>query len=107
MRLEQSPDGVPRFRRRFVGGKKGRRPIAEIDAKDLREAARALKLGTGTLASSATTAVQALPRIQREDVKNRALAALVRSARWTLEVIKRHGYEVPWVTFDETDDEEE
>jgi hypothetical protein len=103
--MESSPDGVMRARRRFVGQtKRGRRSITDLDREDLAEARRELEVGTDGLAAADGPALQQLPKIQRDDVKAQALAKLVSAGRWIVEVVKRHGYEVP---FEIVEDEEE
>lgn len=96
-RLEQSPDGKPRLRTRYVGqGKRGRRPQSDLDREDLEAAIKALALGSDGLRYwRQVDAERQIPRVQRDDVKHQALAKLVQAGRWIVEVIKRHGYEVP------------
>lgn len=106
-RMEQSPDGVPRIRRRFVGQtKRGRRSIADLDRDDLGEARRELEIGMDGLAAAAAPSTQQLPRVQRDDVRNEALSKLVAAGRWITEVLKRHGYEIPTVIADDEDSDE-
>lgn len=90
-RLEQSPDGKPRARRRFHGqGKRGRQSIEQLDAQDMADARRCVDEGWQGLAYYRSAEVQALPRIQREDVRREALAKLRRGQRWLEEIIDRH-----------------
>lgn len=105
-RIEQSPDGVPRARRRFVGsGKRGRKSIESMDSEDLEAALRSLSQGTKGLAFARSQEVAQLPKVQRDDVKAQALAKLVSAGRWIVEVVKRHGYEIPIMVVDEGEDE--
>lgn len=106
--VEQSPDGVPRARRRFAGqGKRGRRSIESMDTEDLAEAFRDLSHGIDGMKHAASDEVQQKPKIQRDDVKDQALAKLVSAGRWIVEVIKRHGYEIPFdVAVDEGNEDE-
>lgn len=90
-RLEQSPDGKLRARRRFHGqAKRGRQSDAQLDAQDLADARRCIQEGWDGLGYYRTTEVQALPKIQREDVRREAIAKLARGQRWLGEIIDRN-----------------
>lgn len=90
-RLEQSPDGKLRARRRFHGqGKRGRQSIEQLDEQDIADARACIEDGWKGLAYHRSDEVQALPRIQRDDVKREAIAKLRRGQRWLDEVIERN-----------------
>jgi hypothetical protein len=89
--IEQSPDGVMRERRRFVGqGKRGRQSGEQLDEQDLIDARRCIQDGWLGLAYFRSAEVQALPRIQRDEVKREALAKFERGQRWLEEIIDRN-----------------
>lgn len=89
--IEQSPDGKLRARRRFAGqGKRGRQSGAQLDEQDLADARRCVLEGERGLAYYRTAEVQALPRIQRDEVRAEALAKLQRAQRWLADIIDRN-----------------
>ncbi len=90
-RVEQSPDGKLRARRRFVGqGKRGRQSGAQLDNQDLDDAKSCMDHGVYALEYFRTDAVQVMPKVQREDVKAAAIAKLKQAQRWLGEVIDRN-----------------
>lgn len=92
--MEQSPDGVVRARNRYHGqGKRGRQPIAALDAQDLADARRCIETGVRQLADADKPEIKALPRIQRDEETAAALSCIQRARRWLNEVLERHGVE--------------
>lgn len=90
-RLEQSPDGKLRARRRFHGrAKRGRQSIAQLDEQDITDARRCVDHGIEALAYFRTDVVQSMPKAQREDVRAVALAKFRQAQRWLDEVIHRN-----------------
>lgn len=90
-RVEQSPDGKPRARRRFHGqGKRGRQSGAQLDEQDFLDARRCVEEGWQGLLYYRSAEVQSLPRIQRDEVKSAALAKFSRGQRWLEEIIDRN-----------------
>lgn len=89
--VEQSPDGILRERRRFHGqGKRGRQSGAQLDEQDFLDARRCVEEGWQGLLYFRSAEVQALPRIQRDEVKSAALAKFSRGQRWLEEIIDRN-----------------
>ena len=89
--LEQSPDGIPRERSRYVGqGKRGRQSIEKLDEQDRAEAVRHLELGVAGLRRLNDPEVRALPPIQRAEVTARVLDQLQQARRWIAEIHDRH-----------------
>lgn len=90
-RVEQSPDGKPRARRRFLGqGKRGRQSGAQLDEQDLVDARRCIEEGWLGLVYYRSSEVQALPRIQREEVRHEAVRKIERGQEWLDEIIGRN-----------------
>jgi hypothetical protein len=90
-RLEQSPDGKLRARRRYHGsGRRGRQSIERLDEQDMDDANRCIREGWQGLAYWRSPEVQALPRIQRDDVRREALAKLRQGQRWLEEIVERN-----------------
>lgn len=103
--LEQSPDGKPRLRRRYHGrGSRGRPSAESLDATDIKQARRDVDHGIEGLAYFRSDAVQAMPRIQRLDVRDAAVARIVSAARWLVEVARRNGWDGK---IGDSDDDEE
>lgn len=89
-RIVRGVDG----RRRYHGqGKRGAPSVDQVDSVDLRHARRDFDHGVEGLAYFRSETVALMPRLQREDVKQAAVAKLVETARRLLDVAKRHGHE--------------
>lgn len=90
-RLEQSPDGKLRVRRRFHGqGKRGRQSIAQLDAQDHEDAEGCAHEAWVLLAYFHSDEAKILPRVQRDDIRDRAVSELRRAARWFTDMADRN-----------------
>lgn len=89
--VEASPDGVARARLRYHGkGSRGRMSNAVIDQQDLDEAIQSVERGARALALYHGDEGRALPRVQRDEVREEGLDYLRQAQRWLDEVIERH-----------------
>lgn len=90
---DERAEGDGYQRRRYRGRmKRGRQSTDDLDNQDLRDAKKHLDHGIEGLAYFRSESVQALPRMQREEVKRAALAEIDRSRRWATDVLVRHRY---------------
>jgi uncharacterized Zn finger protein (UPF0148 family) len=80
-------------RTRYHGqGKRGQQPSAQLNRQDLDFAESAFAAGRDGLGLLETPEVQALPRVQREDVKRAAAHQLDRATRHIDDVLERLGH---------------
>lgn len=90
-RLEQSPDGKLRTRRRFHGqGKRGRQSGSQLDHQALYDALHCIGEGERGLEKFRSPEVQAMGKVSREDARAAAVDKLRQAQRWIDEVIDRH-----------------
>lgn len=80
-------------RTRYHGqGKRGMQPRLQLDGQDLGFVRREIDAGEAGLRVYESEAVQAMPRIQREDVKAAALHHLQRASGFIDDVLERRGH---------------
>lgn len=82
-------DGRSRYR---GTGKRGRQSVAAIDEKDLEYALDALQRMKSGLAFATSAATAQLPRLQKQNAINAALALGDQCCRFVEEVLGRHGH---------------
>lgn len=79
-------------RTRYHGkGSPGRMSREQLDAQDLEDAVERLRRAAAGLAYAASEEVQQLPRIQRKEARDAALALAELGVRFAFEVLRRHG----------------
>jgi hypothetical protein len=90
-RLESSPDGRLRPRRRFIGQGKRGRPVASIpDEHDVAEARRCIDAAWNELQQYRQAVAQRVPSVRRDELRARAIAEIRRAARWLDDIANRN-----------------